>query len=119
MLGLPGDFTPPSRFIRAAFFCNTAAQMGDGEATVMQAFHLLNSFDVPMTIENPNNRTMCSATQWTSAIDLSHRRVYYRTAINMNVRCIDLSTIDFTKVKYQSHPLDSVEKQPVEQIVIQ
>lgn len=119
MLGLPGDFTPPSRFIRAAFFCNTAAPMGDGEATVMQAFHLLNSFDVPMTIENPNNRTMCSATQWTSAIDLSHRKVYYHTAINMNVRCIDLSTIDFTKVKYQSHPLDSVEKQPVEQIVIQ
>lgn len=118
MLGLPGDFTPPSRFVRAAFFRNTAAPMPDGEATVMQAFHLLNSFDVPMTVENPNNRTMSSATQWTSAINLSERKVYYRTEFNTNIRCIDLSTIDFSSVKYQSHPLDNTTKQPVEIIKV-
>jgi choloylglycine hydrolase len=45
-------------------------------------------------------------------------KFYYRTAWNSNIRCIDLKQIDFDKVKYQSHPLDNVEKQPVEMLSI-
>ena len=40
LLGLPGDFTPPSRFVRAAFFQLTAAQQPTAEESVVQAFHL-------------------------------------------------------------------------------
>lgn len=118
MLGLPGDFTPPSRFVRAAFFRNTAPQRTNGHNTVLQAFHILNNFDVPIAIENPDEKSLPSATQWTSAIDLTARRVYYKTAYNNSIRLIDLSTIDFSKVKYQSHPLDSVKEQPIKQLVI-
>lgn len=118
MLGLPGDFTPPSRFVRAAFFRNTAPQSKNGHNTVLQAFHILNNFDVPIAIENPDEKSLPSATQWTSAIDLTARRVYYKTAYNNSIRLIDLSTIDFSKVKYQSHPLDSVREQPIKQLVI-
>jgi choloylglycine hydrolase len=113
MLGLPGDFTPPSRFIRAAFFRNSAPQRSNGLETVLQCFHILNNFDVPIAIENPEEKSLPSATQWTSAIDLSSRRVYYKTAYNNSIRLIDLQTIDFAKVKYQSHPLDDVQTQPI------
>ncbi|MBP3548333.1 MAG: choloylglycine hydrolase family protein [Alistipes sp.] len=116
MLGLPGDFTPPSRFVRAAFFRNTAPERATGLETVLQAFHLLNNFDVPIAIENPAEKSLPSATQWTAAIDLTARRVYYKTAYNNNIRMIDLRSIDFSKVKYASYPLDTVQQQPITEI---
>ncbi len=121
LLGLPGDATPPSRFIRAAFIRNTAPQLADAPSTVFQTFHLLNFFDVPLGFETnadaqfPN---IPSATQWTSSIDLTHKKVYYHTAYNVNIRCIDLGSIDFSKVKYQWHPLDANQVQPVEMVEV-
>ena len=118
MLGLPGDFTPPSRFVRAAFFRNTAPQLKNGHNTILQAFHILNNFDVPIAIENPANKSLPSATHWTSAIDLSARKVYYKTAYNNSIRAIDLKQIDFTKIKYQSHLLDETKQQPIQNVII-
>jgi choloylglycine hydrolase len=118
MLGLPGDFTPPSRFVRAAFFRNSAPQRATGIDTVLECFHILNNFDVPIAIENPNEKELPSATQWTSAIDLTARCVYYKTAYNSTIRCIDLREIEFTKAIYASYPLDQSEEQPIETIKI-
>ena len=114
MHGLPGDFTPPSRFVRAAFFRNTAPTRATGLDTVLEAFHLLNNFDVPIAIENPAEHNLPSATQWTSAIDLSSRTVYYKTAYNSTIRSIALDNIDFTRVKYASYPLDTVQREPIQ-----
>ncbi len=50
MLGLPGDFTPPSRFVRAAVFSATAFPVADAKAGVFNGFHLLNNFDIPYGI---------------------------------------------------------------------
>ena len=60
-----------------------------------------------------------SATQWTSAIDLTRRRVYYKTAYNNTIRCIDLAKIDFSRVRYQSHPLDKEQRQPIKYLLIE
>ena len=114
MHGLPGDFTPPSRFVRVAFFRNTAPQRATGVDTVLEAFHLLNNFDVPIAIENPAEHNLPSATQWTSAIDLSSRTVYYKTAYNSTIRSISLANIDFARAKYASYPLDAVQREPIE-----
>ena len=121
LLGLPGDFTPPSRFVRAAFFQLTAAQQPTAEETAVQAFHLLNNFDIPTGTELPWGKTpvdMPSATQFTVASDTHNRILYYRTMYNSNIRSIDLKSIDFNQVKYQSHPLDSTKKQPIERISV-
>lgn len=120
-LGLPGDATPPSRFVRAAFYVATAPQRATGFDTVLQSFHLLNNFDIPIGIEHPEGKApdMPSATQWTSAIDLTNRKVYYKTMYDNTIRCIDLSTIDFANVKYQVHPLDRVKQQPIAAISIE
>lgn len=120
-LGIPGDATPPSRFVRAAFLRATAPRRATAFETVQQCFHLLNNFDIPIGIEHPAGEVpdIPSATQWTSAIDLTHRKVYYKTAYNNTIRCIDLAQIDFGRVKYHSRPLDRVQQQPVEQIVVE
>lgn len=120
-LGLPGDFTSPSRFVRAAFFQTTAPVWDNGFDTVVQAFHILNNFDIPIGSQHAQAdipKGLPSATQFTAASDLTAMKFYYRTAWNSNIRCIDLLAIDFHKVRYQSHPLDKVQTQPVEVVKV-
>lgn len=117
MLGLPGDFTSPSRFVRAAFFQTTAPVWQTSFETVIQAFHILNNFDIPIGSQHVRTeipKGLPSATQFTSVTDQTAMKFYYRTAWNSNIRCIELMSIDFGKVKFQSHPLDRVLQQPVE-----
>ena len=118
-LGLPGDLTPPSRFVRAAFYTHTARKQPTGYDAVMQTFQILNNFDIPVGAEFRDEKVMpdmLSATQWTTAADLKAMKFYYRTQYNSTIRCIDLKTIDFAKVKYQIHDLDVRKEQPVEYI---
>ena len=117
MLGLPGDFTAPSRFVRATFFQITSPVWDTGFETVVQAFHILNNFDIPIGSQHMRAdipKGLPSATQFTAVTDQKAMKFYYRTAWNSNIRCIDLNDIDFHKVKYQSHPLDKQQVQPVE-----
>lgn len=118
--GIPGDVTPPSRFVRIAFYKATAPQSNTAFDAVLQSFHILNNFDIPIGIEHAAGKVpdLPSATQWTSAIDLTNRKVYYKTAYNNSIRCIDMKKIDFGKVKYHSHPLDKERRQPIEEIVV-
>lgn len=119
-LGIPGDVTPPSRFIRIAFYKATAPQLETSEETIFQCFHILNNFDIPIGVEHALGKApnIPSATQWTSAIDLTQKKLYYKTAYNGNIRCINLNNIDFEKISYQSHPLDPKMQQPVDIIQI-
>ena len=119
-LGLPGDFTPPSRFVRAAFFKSTAPMLATARQTMLQCFHILNNFDIPIGMNFPKNEIpdLPSATQWTSVIDLTNKVVYYKTFDNNNIRMIDLKNIDFGKVKYQYQKLDEPNSQPVEVVAI-
>ena len=119
-LGLPGDFTPPSRFVRAAFFKATAPMLPTARQTMLQCFHILNNFDIPIGMNFPKNEIpdLPSATQWTSVIDLTNKVVYYKTFDNNNIRMIDLKEIDFGKVKYQYQRLDEPNSQPVEVVTV-
>ncbi len=119
MIGLPGDLTPPSRFVRAAFYQSTAPILDSSRETVFQAFHLLNNFDLPIGMQTRKGEKpteIPSATQWTSASDLSEGRIYFKTMYNSTIRCIDLSAIDFAKVRYVDEPMDISHQQPVRMI---
>lgn len=120
-LGLPGDATPPSRFVRAALYQSATPQADSGEETVMQCFQILESFNIPIGIEHTIDEIpqgLPSATQWTAASDQASRKFYYRTAWNSSVRCIDMASVDFDKVRFQTHPLDETKRQPVEMLKI-
>lgn len=121
MKALPGDPTPPSRFIRAAFYKATAPIRDTARETVVQTFSILNAFDIPTGIEHPIGKAppeLISDTQWTAVTDLTNRKIYYRTSWNTTIREIDLKRINFGRVKYQNHPLDNTTEQPIEKIDI-
>jgi len=96
MLGLPGDFTPPSRFVRAAAFSQSVLPSATGEDAVIQAFHILNNFDIPKGAardekKDENGNILADYTTWTSANDLKAKRFYFRTYDNSQIRMVDLT----------------------------
>ncbi len=116
LLGLPGDFTPPSRFVRAAFLQTYSIKQDTSYDAVLQAFHILNNFDVPLGTEFPAGGApvnMPSATQWTVAADMHDRIVYYHTMYNRTLRSIDLNKIDFATIAFQSYPLDATKAETI------
>jgi choloylglycine hydrolase len=96
MLGLPGDFTPPSRFIRAVAFSQSAVSVTTAHEGVLQAFHILNQFDIPKGAARgiEHGKDVADYTLWTSASDLKNLRYYFRTFDNSRIRMIDVKEVD-------------------------
>jgi len=99
MLGLPGDFTPPSRFVRAAAFSQSVLPSNTGYDAVIQAFHILNNFDIPKGAARDEKRDkhgniVADYTTWTSANDLKAKRFYFRTYDNSQIRMVDLTKMN-------------------------
>jgi choloylglycine hydrolase len=92
MLGLPGDFTPPSRFVRAAMFSQTAAPNATAGDAVLAAFHILNQFDIPKgsVVNAAVGEPTDEITEWTSVADLQNLRWYFRTHTDQAIRVVDL-----------------------------
>lgn len=62
MLGLPGDLTPPSRFVRAAVFSATAIPSKTAGEAVFQLFHILNNFDIPVGVRETSRMAWSTLT---------------------------------------------------------
>jgi len=95
MLGLPGDFTPPSRFVRAVAYSTSVLPSQTGEEAILQAFHILNNFDIPRGStraeeKDAHGNIVADYTLWTSAIDLKAKRFYFRTYEDSQIRSVDL-----------------------------
>ena len=95
MLGMPGDFTPPSRFVRAVAYSTSVLPSKTGAEAVLQAFHILNNFDIPegavrAAEKDANGNIVTDRTIWTSASDLKAKRFYFRTYQNSQIRSVDL-----------------------------
>jgi choloylglycine hydrolase len=110
-LGLPGDFSPSSRFIRAAFYRSTTPPLETTLDAVSQAFHILANFDIPIgTMFAPDQREhmpdLPSATQWTAVSDLAEGKYYYKTMHDSTIKCVDLGQVDFTTGEERSHAID-------------
>ena len=90
--GMPGDFTPPSRFVRAAIYSQSAAPNATAEDAVLSAFHILNQFDIPKgAVQNSAiGGTVDEITEWTSVADLKNLRWYFRTFTDQSIHVVDL-----------------------------
>ncbi len=105
MLGIPGDFTPPSRFVRAVAFSKSALPVKTARDGVLQVFHILNQFDIPKGAARgvDHGKVVADYTLWTSAADLKNLRYHFRTFDDSRVRMVDLRTLDFDAKEIQDH----------------
>ncbi|MFA7183648.1 MAG: choloylglycine hydrolase family protein [Victivallales bacterium] len=112
MLGIPGDYTPPSRFVRAFFFAAASIQRKNAFETAMQIFHILNNFDIPWgTVRSAENEvTALEHTQWISVCDLKNKFFYYRTENNSRIRVLKLLDCNLDSDKIIKLKMESPEK---------
>jgi len=104
MVGLPGDFTPPSRFVRAAIFSSTATPSKNAGESVNQAFHILNQFDIPLGVvsEKQGSTVSVDYTMLTSVKDPQALTYYFKTYDDQTIRYVDLNQFDSNTKKIKS-----------------
>lgn len=121
LVGLPGDFTPPSRFVRAALLTATARPLPSSVDAVFEAFRILDGFNIPLGVTGKPDKIASdieSATQITTAADLTNKRYYFHTMNNREVRMIDLSKIDFAMVTEHMIDVDAGKKHTVHELLV-
>ena len=123
-LGIPGDYTPPSRFVRAVAYTQTARKTPDADETVYEALRIMDNFNLPLgSAEGPDSdpelrKGMRSSTLWTIAADTRNLKYYYHTQHNRRLRMVDLKRIDFSpkNLEVKRYPLDKQKSQDIEDV---
>lgn len=107
MLGIPGDPTPPSRFVRALALSLAAERRPSGIESVRAAEHVLNNFDIPEGWVRPGkgDATAFEFTQWSVIADLAGRRYYVKTYEDQVLRSVDLMSFDLDGKSVVAAPL--------------
>ncbi|WP_044201201.1 linear amide C-N hydrolase [Flammeovirga sp. OC4] len=105
MVGLPGDMTPPSRFVRAVAWTQTTRPMENSDESLYEMFRILDNFNLTLGADRAegtgemfgkDHSTMRSATIWTTSWDVTNLVFDYHTQDNRRVQQIDLNNIDFS-----------------------
>lgn len=96
MLGLPGDYTPPSRFVRAAFLLNSAHPAKDADGNITLAWNLINNVSIPKGAArefDKDGKEHDDYTQWTVVYDLTRCAVTFRTYGNQDIRVVRMDKL--------------------------
>lgn len=93
MLGLPGDFTPPSRFVRMVALTQSALPVTGSDAGLNLAMTIINNVDIPVgsVRDNSSGKTAYERTLWTVVADSQRLRYYFRTYDNTNWQYVDVT----------------------------
>ena len=76
MVGLPGDFTPPSRFVRSAYFVSNTPKNLQRQEAILQGFRILSQADIPTGAVIDPKEGHNDETLYTSVMD-THKKAYY------------------------------------------
>ncbi len=92
-VGIPGDWTPASRFVRTAFLRHTALANDADKLNIMDFFHILNNVAmVRGSVRTPQN--MSDITQYTACMNQEKGLYYYNTYNNNVLNVIDMHKED-------------------------
>jgi choloylglycine hydrolase len=100
MMNIPGDYTPPSRFVRLAMLTTFSDRQTDAASNLNLSEHIINTFTIPKGIivdKDASGKIVSSeTTQWVTFRDVTNRVMYFNTYDNPNLRKLDLKTLDFS-----------------------
>lgn len=112
--GIPGDYTPPSRFIRTAYLRQYADPPTDAETAMQQAVHLLNNVDITKGTARSVGRTIFGKekdemdyTQWIVVKNLTKPEIRIRTYDSPLVYRLSLDCVPFEKLNNQQFAIPS------------
>lgn len=102
-LGLPGDLSSQSRFVRAAFVKLNSVSGDSEEESVNQFFHILGSVDQPKgCCVLPDGK--CEVTLYTSCCNASKGIYYYTTYENHQISAVSMCNVDLDTSCLMKYP---------------
>jgi len=99
MFGLPGDTSPPSRFVKIAFLVDTAKEVPDAAGALNLAQHIMNNVDIPFGLVRgvKGDNSPLESTQWVVFKDLKNHVLYFKSYDNQTLQAIYLDKLNFAK----------------------
>ncbi len=107
-IGLPGDNSSMSRFVRCVFHKFTSVVPNDNVASVTQFFHVLGS--VAQVEGSVVNESKCDRTQYMSCCDMDSCIYYYKTYNNFQINAINMSKENLDASSLISYKMNDVQK---------
>ena len=103
-LGLPGDYTSPSRFVRAAFGKNHAYCKPHKINEITQFFHIMDTVSMPRGAIRVRGGQY-EITRYTSCCDMQECVYYFTTYENRRIRAVKLYGENLDDNKLECFPL--------------
>lgn len=101
--GLPGDFSPSSRFVKAAYLRLNSVCGEDEQSSVAQFFHLLDSVAMPRG-SVITDQDGCDITMYTCCMDAARGIYYYKTYGNSQLTAVDMNREDLESSDFKEYP---------------
>ena len=103
LVGIPGDYTPPSRFVRAAFLRHYATKPRNTDEAIQLVGHVLNTVDIPLGIAQAKEggALVSDYTQWVAIKDLTGNRLLIADYAHRT----SYVTIDLNRIFAQDKPM--------------
>lgn len=102
--GLPGDFSPASRFVRAAYLKLNSTCGQDEQSSISQFFHLLDSVTVVRGSVITEEKS-CNVTTYSCCMNASKGIYYYKTYLNSQITAVDLNKEHLNTTNLKIFPL--------------
>lgn len=96
-LGLPGDYTPPSRFVRTTFLKNFAVIPKTTDETINLCFNIMKSVMIPKGIVITKRNTF-DYTQYTVFMNVSTGDYYFNTYNNNQILKANINDQNSSKI---------------------
>lgn len=99
MIGLPGDISPSSRFVKIATLLRVVVPANNAVDNLNLAQHIINNVDIPVGLarEPQNGNFTSDKTQWAVFKDLTNRVFYYRTYGDTSLHSVSLAKLNFAE----------------------
>lgn len=99
MIGVPGDISPPSRFVKIATMLRVIITPSNAVGALNMAQHVMNNVDIPLGLarEPSQNKVTNELTQWVVFKDLGNKIFYYRTYDDTTIRAVSMAKLNFAE----------------------
>lgn len=109
--GIPGDYTPPSRFVRAAYLKSISIPSNNEVEAITNLFHILSNCEVPKGSVLVDGKDL-DFTLYTAAMCSETCTYYYKTYDNSQISAVNMLKEDLDSKEIKSYP--KLNKQQIE-----
>lgn len=102
--GLPGDYSPASRFVKAAYLSMNSVCEKDEMSSISQLFHILDSVSM-IRGSVVTSKQLYDTTTYTCCMNATKGIYYYKTYSNSQLTAVDIHREDLEAETLKAYPL--------------